>query len=317
MKRLNTTLFALSLMAVSGAAGAVVSDFVPIQGVLTDPDTGAKIDGAMDATFSIYNAKEGGVPLWTVVREGANQLLVQDGFFTVYLGKVAPLDLALLLSEAELFVGITVGDTEMQPRLELSSGMFSMESQYCSMADNFDVRSDLTVTGGVTVGGSVTVSGEYEYAEEKTGVLAISAVALRPANATIGYEYSVSQGLFLLSEVAWESGFFASVSLPNGVTVTALSANGFRNAGVDISCELRRASADETFSNQSFDTIATASFSSMSAHNQNVRSTNIANPVVDNSNYNYYLQCVVGYNDDENVLAALHDIRIEYVYFTL
>ena len=80
-------------------------------------------DGAYDFTFALYEAESGGKPLWTEAQE---EVMVQEGNFTVLLGSVNPLPKATLEGgarrlEVELRGPGETGFTRLSPRQELSA----------------------------------------------------------------------------------------------------------------------------------------------------------------------------------------------------
>jgi hypothetical protein len=106
---------------------AVVPEQIPVQGILYDSDDNP-INGAVDLKFSFYNARIDGTELWT---ETYTALNLSDGFYTVYLGSVTPLDVSELLSSEEVWLGITVNDDSEMDRVFLSAVPFAFEATMC------------------------------------------------------------------------------------------------------------------------------------------------------------------------------------------
>ncbi len=104
--------------------------FLPVQGYLTDA-TGQPVDGQTDLTLSLYTTATGG----TAVYQETQTVMVDHGFFTVYLGQNTPLDLSVFRDDPATFLGIQVGtDAEMSPRLVLGSTPYAAYAQYAGDA---------------------------------------------------------------------------------------------------------------------------------------------------------------------------------------
>lgn len=83
------------------------------QGVLTTSE-GDSVSLALPMVFRIYAQNGGGSPLW---EESHASVAVLDGFFSVTLGSVAPLDESLFPVDADRFLALQVDDDdEMFPR---------------------------------------------------------------------------------------------------------------------------------------------------------------------------------------------------------
>lgn len=117
-------LLALPLPAFSAAPAEV-----PLQGVLTDQN-GAPLDGNADVTFSIYDVQSGGAALWSETQTVA----VENGLFTVYLGRVTALDLSLFRDNHSLWLGIRVGADPEMSRIPLGSTPFAAYAEYTGSA---------------------------------------------------------------------------------------------------------------------------------------------------------------------------------------
>jgi len=124
-----TTLVLASLAAAPARAAAPA--FVPVQGYLTDAD-GVPIDGEASVQLAVYDAAEGGTPLFFESHAAA----LEGGFFTVYLGAVKNLDLAMFAGASNLYLGITVdADPEMTPRIQVGSVPFAAYAEQCGAVD--------------------------------------------------------------------------------------------------------------------------------------------------------------------------------------
>jgi hypothetical protein len=126
MTRAIPVLLAASVLAAPLAAGAQAPPYLPLQGVLYD-DAGVPVDSDVVMTFSLYDTEIGGTALWTELQV----VLVEDGFFTAYLGESTVLDLSVFRDNTDLWMGVMVeGDSEMR-RAYLGSTPFSGYAEYC------------------------------------------------------------------------------------------------------------------------------------------------------------------------------------------
>ena len=114
------------LLTVPCATRAAAPSYLPVQGFLTDAD-GTPINGATSFTFSIYDNEAGGEPLWTETLSS----LVEEGVFTVYLGEVESIDMAMFRDYSDLWLGVQVAGDDEMPRVYLGSTPFSGYAEYC------------------------------------------------------------------------------------------------------------------------------------------------------------------------------------------
>ena len=139
MKKFVKSIIIMGALLYVTSASAIVPELIPIQGILNNVETGESLNGSYDVTFAIYNTETGKDAIWTEVYDSnTEQLTVDKGFFTAYLGQFVDIDFSLLINEATLFLGITIeDDDELSPRIELASVPFAMEAQYCKTLDGF------------------------------------------------------------------------------------------------------------------------------------------------------------------------------------
>lgn len=113
---------ALAVLVATGLLGpglalAEAPAVVPVQGYLTDGE-GRPVEGELTIAFAFYAAETGGAALFSEEQ----QVLVEAGYFTAYVGDVEGLDLALFRDQGLLWVGVRVGeDPEASPRMQLGS----------------------------------------------------------------------------------------------------------------------------------------------------------------------------------------------------
>jgi hypothetical protein len=108
----------LAIMTVPGDAQP--PQIINYQGILLD-EWGSPVTDTVKMIFAIYDVSEGGTPLWS---ETLDAVSVEDGKYSVILGKTVPI---ALTKSKPYWLGITVGDdTEMEPRIEMTSVMYSL-----------------------------------------------------------------------------------------------------------------------------------------------------------------------------------------------
>ena len=140
MKKSVILLAMLLVLTVSWAARAEAPPFMPIQGVLTD-DAGDPVDGETDMVFTLYDAAGEGTALWTETQT----IMVEDGFFTAYLGDIEDLDLLLFLDNDEMWLGIAVEDDDEMPLVYIGSVAYAGYAEYCgNIPDHDHAFDDLT-----------------------------------------------------------------------------------------------------------------------------------------------------------------------------
>jgi hypothetical protein len=145
MIRRTTLLVTLVWALLPLTAWAQAPAYIPIQGFLTDSE-GAPIDGDTTFTISLYVNDMDGEPVF--IEEQV--VLIEDGFFTLYLGQIETLDMSLFSSSAPKYLGIKVGtEDEMTPRLPLGSVPYAAYAEYAGDAQTLQghVPSDFRMTG--------------------------------------------------------------------------------------------------------------------------------------------------------------------------
>jgi len=84
------------------------------QGYLTDSNGNPVDNSALQMAFRLYDVESGGTALWS---ETQSDVAVNDGLFSVLLGKNTPIPVDVLANHSDLWLGIAVGsDAEMAPR---------------------------------------------------------------------------------------------------------------------------------------------------------------------------------------------------------
>jgi len=143
MNRKILMLFLMIMLLTVAAAFGQVPKTLSYQGVLTGANGNPVPNGNYQLTFRIYTEASGGSPLW-VETQSAN---VQNGVFSVILGKASALNLAF---DKTYWLGITVAQgSELAPRTELTAAAYSR---------NAAAITDSIVTGGKIADGHVVRS---------------------------------------------------------------------------------------------------------------------------------------------------------------
>lgn len=136
-----------------------VSNFFPVQGMLTDKVTGLPIDGNRTIRFALYNSATGGSPLC----QSNTQVTVTEGFFEAVLDGCDVED----FNGEERYLGIKVGsDEEMTPRQPLLPVPFAFTLvPGANVQGRFDSRSMLFVgnSGIVAQGDTNPVTAVFGY----------------------------------------------------------------------------------------------------------------------------------------------------------
>jgi hypothetical protein len=116
---------ALALL-VPFAADAAAPALIPVTGFLSD-DAGLPIDDQVTVGLKLYTSGTAASSVW----EEVQQVDVDNGQFTVYLGDATPLDLALFKANPALYLGIAVGTgVEMTPRFHVATAPYAAYAQY-------------------------------------------------------------------------------------------------------------------------------------------------------------------------------------------
>jgi hypothetical protein len=136
----------LVVVAAPSVAAAQAPALMPVQGFLTQT-SGTPVTGETSITFALYAEEAGGTPLFTETQT----VLVEEGYFTAYVGDVATLDLATFRDNGTVYLGIQVGgDPEMSPRLQLATVPFAAVAQHVAAGgvDRAALASDALAASG-------------------------------------------------------------------------------------------------------------------------------------------------------------------------
>lgn len=107
---------------------------VPIQGFVAD-DQGMAVDGTEAIVFRIFDAEADGTELYSETQA----VLVDQGFFTAYLGDTTSLDLALFRDNPSLFLELEVSGEVLTPRQQLATVPYAGFAAFAGGADFDDL----------------------------------------------------------------------------------------------------------------------------------------------------------------------------------
>ncbi len=124
-------LMLISFLFLASTLFSAVPGSIPVQGTLTD-SAGEVINGPVDIIFELYKSETEEEVLWSETLEGFE---LQDGYFSVYLGKDDPKLSQVILSNPKLWLEIVVNNESMG-RIALGSVPFAIKSVSADKADN-------------------------------------------------------------------------------------------------------------------------------------------------------------------------------------
>jgi hypothetical protein len=138
---------------------SIASNPISYQGTLTDA-AGNPITANVGMIFRFYTVSSGGEALWSESHTGANSVPIVNGLFSVKLGSITQIPVAIW-ENPSVYLGIQVdGDNELSPRELISSVPTSIKSAnspqilgniLCDKCG--DVTETVNVTGWVTAKG--------------------------------------------------------------------------------------------------------------------------------------------------------------------
>lgn len=144
--KLRPLLLLLLLLPVLVASPALAAtpDHIPVQGVLTGQDGGPVADGAFAVRFALYEAEEGGTPVWLESWppnpsadcnvDATGCLDVTGGVFSAELGRLVPLTVEIFRDTDELWLGISVADDPELSRRALGAHAMAYIAAYSTEA---------------------------------------------------------------------------------------------------------------------------------------------------------------------------------------
>jgi hypothetical protein len=137
MSRSAQVAFAILVLAgIVGPAWAeapAIPEKIGFQGRLTNA-SGNPVDGAVNLTFTLYDAASGGGTVWT---ETQNNIPVSGGLYSVFLGNGTGFDSTTF--DMPYWLGVKVGgDAEMTPLYRLASSPYAFRAKWANDADMLD-----------------------------------------------------------------------------------------------------------------------------------------------------------------------------------
>ncbi len=145
----NFTAAVVATLLVAMPAFASVPISISQQGKLLHDD-GTPMTGTQTLEFALYDAAEGGTILWS---DAVTEHLDDNGVYSVQLGdSEQPID-ADVLSEDEVYLGLTVDTEEMSPRMQLTSVPFASLADTAEVARSVEAES---ITADALAPGAVT-----------------------------------------------------------------------------------------------------------------------------------------------------------------
>lgn len=143
-KMLRSSLFLLLLLAFASQAHAQVDPTLSVQGILKKSNGVAVEDGSYKITFKLYTVETGGSAIWTEVQENVE---VSSGIYSATLGVITPLTVTF---NQLYYLGVTVGSTELTPRILLTSAPYALSliGQSNKFPSAGVVKADSIVVGG-------------------------------------------------------------------------------------------------------------------------------------------------------------------------
>ena len=123
----HTILFFLTVLTGWGShAHAEVADLIPVGGFITNADSKEPLNGEYAMSFGLYDEKDASaVPLW---HEDSIPVVIEEGFFSVYLGPFAIED---IIGTEALWLGIRIGQDDEMERIQIGAVPFAFEAQVC------------------------------------------------------------------------------------------------------------------------------------------------------------------------------------------
>lgn len=147
-------IFFITVCSVAMIAFADVPHIMQYQGKVTDTD-GRPLNGSYPVTFTIYDAELSGTALWSETRDGANQVQIANGIFSVTLGSITPINLDF---NQQCYLGIRIGaDPEMTPRQKLTSVGYAFRAKKTDYAtrsrtaEGIDTTEVIDAKGGLVI----------------------------------------------------------------------------------------------------------------------------------------------------------------------
>jgi hypothetical protein len=147
---------------VTTAANATVPPLIPFSNVATD-EGGSSLSGVVQITFSLYNAQQGGEPLWTETQN--NVQLDPAGHYSVQLGITKPngVPTTLFTTGQARWLGVRIADQVEQPRVLMLSVPYALKAGDAATIGGLPPSAFVLaapLTGAVSASGGEPVTGQ-------------------------------------------------------------------------------------------------------------------------------------------------------------
>src|SRR3989339_447478 len=231
------------ILLLGGLVSAIPQTF-SVHGKLEN-NAGSPLEGTYNMSFNIYNAYTGGSSIWNLSNQNVDT--DSNGIYNVVLTSVN-LDFG-----SQYYLGVTVGnDSEMSPRINLSSSPYAFEAQNVSVSGvRFNSNVDFGTNYNFTFdGGTLFVDGSKGYVGIGTitpnATLHIVKPGVSGDNVTIIHSGGGANDLMLIGNSGYPYAVFSEANTNDpgnlqlkyvGVTTISLLANGntyFNNGNVGI-----------------------------------------------------------------------------------
>lgn len=149
-----------------------------IQGILKKTSGDAVPDGSYSLTFKLYTVETGGTAVWTEMQSAVD---VISGIYSTVLGNTTPLTISF---NQVYYLGVTVGSTEMTPRIQLTSAPYALSligvnNQFPSsgqvIADSIDVNGNVLARSGAPGLNGINKNGYGFLGDKDSGMYSTSA----------------------------------------------------------------------------------------------------------------------------------------------
>ncbi len=214
---LRSLLFLLFAVAFNSQIHAQIDPTLSIQGILKKSNGVAVEDGNYNLVFKLYTTETGGTAIWFETQPAVE---VSNGIYSAVLGVLNPLNVPF---NQLYYLGVTVGSTELTPRILLTSAPYALS--LIGLTNKFP-------SSGIVVADSIRVNG---------GVLARGGVPGANGASKNGYAFTGDKDSGLFSTANNEVSLFANnvkvaTATPTGMTVqgTVTSDGLSLNANGDI-----------------------------------------------------------------------------------
>jgi hypothetical protein len=224
MKRIIPIVLGLAVLCLVAEAHAVPAT-VAFTGRLSTAN--GPVSGNVNITFTLFDRATNGIVMWTETRNG---LAATGGLVYADLGALTTLD-ETVLTDAPLFLEISVGGEVLSPRLPLQSVPYAIRAQVANSADTLGTITPGDVVTAVMAGGGITAT--------RTGntvsLTGTSVAGTAPINVTAGNVRLATCGpdqIYKMVGGAWSCA--SDLDTDTNTTYTAAAAGGVSINGTQV-----------------------------------------------------------------------------------